>query len=299
MPQASNNKTIPISLVLGSGGARGFAHIGIIHWLEEHGYSIQSISGSSIGAVVGGVYAAGKLDEFEQWVTAITKLDMVALMDISFDGTGLLKGDKIINSLVSLVGEVNIEDLPIRYTAVATDIEQEKEVWLNSGRLFDAVRASISLPFILTPFKLNGIELVDGAILNPVPIAPTFSDTTELTIAINLSGPPDSTLMPPRPEDKPPKLSEKNSHFFDESVARFIDKFRATSTPVQTLNLYNVANQSFDTMQGTIARLKLAAYPPDITVTIPRNTCSALEFHRASEMIDLGYALAATAIPPN
>ncbi len=147
----TNTKTV--SLVLGSGGARGLAHIGIIHWLEENNYDIRSISGSSIGALIGGIYAAGKLDEYEQWVRAIKKLDIVKLLDLSWGKSGLVKGDKIINTLVGLVGEQLIEDLAIHYTAVATDVKNQKEIWIKSGRLFDAIRASMSIPLFLLPLS--------------------------------------------------------------------------------------------------------------------------------------------------
>ena len=182
-----------ISLVLGSGGARGLAHIGVIHWLEENDYAIKSISGCSMGALIGGIYAAGKLDEFEHWARAITKKDILALLDISWSRTGLVKGDRIINTLIELVGDQLIEDLPIRYTAVAADVSNEKEIWLNSGRLFDAIRASISLPLFFTPHPYQGMQLIDGGVLNPVPIAPTFHDNTDMTLAINLGGPVDNS----------------------------------------------------------------------------------------------------------
>ena len=154
-----------VSLVLGSGGARGLAHIGVIRELEERGYEIASISGCSIGALIGGIYAAGKLDEFENWVRAISKMDMVALLDLSWARHGLVKGDKIIGTLVDLVGDRTIEELPITYTAMAVDINNEKEVWLNSGRLFDAIRASISLPVFLKPVPYQGDYLIDGGVL--------------------------------------------------------------------------------------------------------------------------------------
>jgi len=179
-----------ISLVLGSGGARGLAHIGVIHWLEENDFKIESISGCSMGALIGGIYAAGKLDEFEQWVSAINKVDIFSLLDIAWGKDGLVKGDKIINTLVELVGDQLIEDLPISFTATAADIINEKEVWIESGRLFDAIRASISLPLFFTPFNHKGVNLIDGGVLNPVPIAPTFGDETEITIAVNLGGAP-------------------------------------------------------------------------------------------------------------
>ena len=177
MPE-KNTKTV--SLVLGSGGARGLAHIGVIHWLEENGYRIKSISGCSMGALIGGIYAAGKLDDFEDWVRAVTRLDMVTMLDLSWSKSGLVKGDKIINRLTELVGDISIEDLPMAYTAVATDLSNEKEIWMNSGRLFDAIRASISLPLFFTPFRYQGVDLIDGGVLNPVPIAPTFGDATDM-----------------------------------------------------------------------------------------------------------------------
>ena len=183
-----------VSLILGSGGARGLAHIGVIRWLEENGYAIRSISGCSMGALVGGVYAAGKLDVFTGWVRAITKKDILKLLDISFGSSGMVKGEKIIKTLKDLVGDQLIEDLPITYTAVAADITNEKEIWLNEGPLFDAIRASMSLPLFFTPARLNGVELLDGGILNPVPIAPTFSDDTDMKIAVNLGGPVDKHI---------------------------------------------------------------------------------------------------------
>jgi len=183
----TNSKTV--SLVLGSCGARGLAHIGVIHELQERGYKISSISGCSMGALIGGVYAAGKLDDFERWARAISKVDIVTLLDLSWSKDGLVKGDKIINTLVELVGDKTIEDLPIPFTAVAADVINEKEVWINSGRLFDAIRSSISLPLFFTPVKYKDGYLIDGGVLNPVPIAPTFNDDTNITIAVNLGSP--------------------------------------------------------------------------------------------------------------
>jgi NTE family protein len=177
-----------ISLVLGSGGARGLAHIGVIHWLEENGYKIESISGCSMGALIGGIYAAGKLDDFESWVQAITKVDIVNLLDLSWKKSGLVKGDKIINTLTELVGDVVIEDLPIVYTAVAADIHNEKEAWMNSGRLFDAIRASISLPLFLTPIRYKHLDLIDGGGLKPVTKSTTIIDSTHLNNAVNICG---------------------------------------------------------------------------------------------------------------
>jgi NTE family protein len=276
-----------ISLVLGSGGARGLAHIGVIHWLEENGYKIESISGCSMGALIGGIYAAGKLDDFESWVQAITKVDIVNLLDLSWKKSGLVKGDKIINTLTELVGDVVIEDLPIVYTAVAADIHNEKEVWMNSGRLFDAIRASISLPLFFTPFRYKDVDLIDGGVLNPVPIAPTFSDATDLTIAVNLGGKVDS-----KESVAVDKISAaENISPFTEKITEFVENFtHSTVRRISTdWDAYDIANQAFDAMQSTIARQKLAAYPADYFIEIARNACGTLEFDRASEMIELGY----------
>ena len=166
-----NEKRKTVSLVLGSGGARGLAHIGVIHVLEERGYDIQSVSGCSVGALVGGIYAAGKLAEYEEWVRKLTKFDMVNLMDIAWVGGGLVKGEKIMRRMRDLVGERQIEDLPIPFTAVATELESGREVWLNEGSLFDAIRSSCSLPLFFTPTKYREKMLVDGGVVNPVPVS--------------------------------------------------------------------------------------------------------------------------------
>ena len=275
-----------VSLVLGSGGARGLAHIGVIHWLEKHDYNIRSIAGTSIGALIGGIYAAGKLDEYEQWVRAIKKIDIVTLLDLSWGKSGLVKGDKIINSLINLVGEQLIEDLPIQYTAVATDLKNQKEIWMKSGKLFDAIRASMSIPLFFTPFKDRGVVLIDGGILNPVPVAPTIGDGTDMTIAVNLGGPADSVEQPG--SESPAPVS--HSSLLHERISRFINHQRsATNSTDRDWGGYDIAIQAFEAMQNTIARQKLAAYPPDMVIDIARNACRSLEYDRASEMIDLGY----------
>jgi NTE family protein len=283
----STMNKISVSLVLGSGGARGLAHIGVIHWLEENDFKIESISGCSIGALIGGVYAARKLDDFEQWVRAITKVDIITLLDLSWEKSGLVKGDKIINTLVDLVGDLLIEDLPISYTAIASDINSEKEIWMNSGRLFDAIRASISLPLFFTPYNYKGIALIDGGVLNPVPIAPTFRDNTDMTIAVNLGG----KIAIVEEQDEAQTVPEASSSPFQEKVSLFIERFQRSTKKIGKLDLgvYDIANQAFDAMQSTIARQKLASYPPDQIIEIARNTCGTLEFDRASEMIALGY----------
>jgi NTE family protein len=281
-----NNKTV--SLVLGSGGARGLAHIGVIHVLEEHGYEIKSISGCSIGTVVGGIYAAGKLDIFEEWISNLSRLEIIRLMDPVWGGGGIIKGEKVIDKLVRMIGDVMIEDLPITLTAVAADIRNEKEVWMNSGSLFSAMRASISLPLFLTPVRHKNAYLIDGGVLNPVPIAPTLHDDTDLIIAVNLGGPVEKEAKKP---EKTELVTEKSS-LLQDMMNQLTKKWsRLTSSSEKeekNWGMYDVADQAFDAMQSTVARLKLAAYPPDVLIEIPRNACGTMEFDRAKEMIALG-----------
>jgi NTE family protein len=281
----SNPKTI--SLVLGSGGARGLAHIGVIQVLEEQGYEIKSIAGCSIGTVIGGIYAVGKLDLFERWIRRLSRFDIIGMMDITWGRGGVIKGDKVIERLVEMAGDVNIQDLPIPFTAVAADIRNEKEVWINSGPLFDAIRASISLPLFLTPVKYKGSYLIDGGVLNPVPIAPTLHDDTDLTIAVNLGGPIEES-----PPVIDPQTQEEESSFLNDMMTHLTEKWNALTNSSEKeekdWGMYDVADQAFDAMQSTIARVKLAAYPPDLVIEIARNACGTMEFDRAEEMIALG-----------
>ena len=185
-----------VSLVLGSGGARGLAHIGVIRWLLDNGYQIRSISGSSMGALVGGIYAAGQLDVYARWVSALERLHVLRLLDPTLGRSGLFKGERIISVLRELIGDHDISELPVRFTAVATDLDSGQEVWLREGDLFNAIRASIATPLVFTPFRHGGRTLLDGAVVNPVPVAPTLTDETELTVAVDLSGPAEN--RPPR-----------------------------------------------------------------------------------------------------
>ena len=280
----ADNKTI--SLVLGSGGARGLAHIGVIQVLEERGYIINSISGSSMGALIGGIYATGKLDIYTEWVCALDRLDVLRLLDFSFSGSAIFKGERIINTLRELIGVQNIEDLPITFTAVATDIEENKEVWLSKGPLCDAIRASIAFPTIFSAVHLNGKTLVDGGLLNPIPIAPTLRDQTDITIAVSLSGnakviPADLPLVEKIPEHR---------NRYRQKIIDFIDGLQRKENGTDTTDagFFDVISKSIDVMQSTITNFKLAAYKPDILIEIPKDVCTMYEFERAEELIEIG-----------
>lgn len=282
-----------VSLVLGSGGARGLAHIGIIQWLQEHQFTIQAVAGSSIGAVVGGIFAAGQLSTYTQWVTALSKADVLLLLDFSFSRAGLFKGEKIIELLKDLIGEYNIEDLPISFTAVATDVMAGKEVWIDQGPLFEAIRASFAIPTLFTPYDYRGRRLLDGGLLNPVPIAPTLSDLTDLTIAVNLNG--RDRLMPV--SDEQVDCEEAEPGPYTRRIKKFIEELSLRKREKdEEWGFFEVLNHSLETMQTAITRMKLAAYAPDVLIDIPKNSCGIFEFYRAAEMIALGRQMAAEAL---
>jgi len=273
-----------ISLILGSGGARGLAHIGIIQWLEEHDYTIKSISGSSMGALIGGFYAAGKLDAYKEWILELDLLDMLKLLDFKGSG-GLVSGKKLMKKLEDILGNPNIEDLSCKYTAVAVDIDAKKEVWLNQGPLLDAIRASISLPLFFAPYIYKNKRLVDGGVLNPVPIAPTFHDDTDLSISVNLGADPI--------EYDPLLQQTQKSTSLSERVQEYLSTLSLTDTLTEA-QMYVIANNSFDTMQSSIATMKLAAYPSDIEIDIPLNLCGTFEFNKAEALITYGYQICET-----
>jgi NTE family protein len=206
---------------------------------------------------------------------------MLKLLDFKGSG-GFVSGETLMVKMQELVGDYNIEDLPIKFTAVAADIDARKEVWINEGSLLNAIRASISLPLFITPHLHNGKLLVDGGVLNPVPIAPTFDDTTDLTIAVNLSG--DAiTLLPIKKKKKDLPFSQK--------IKEYMRNISLPDSMTKEKGMYVVANKSFEAMQSTITRMKLAAYPPDIEITVPENLCGTFEFNRAQEIIKYGYNL--------
>lgn len=289
-----NKSPDSISLVLGSGGARGHAHIGVIRALEECKLNIRSISGTSMGAVIGGIYAAGELETYIKWVMQLRKTDVVRLLDFSFTWTSLFKGERIISVLKDLIGDRQIEDLPMGFTAVATAIEEQREVWLNQGSLFDAIKASTAVPGVFSPVVLGGRMLVDGGLVNPIPIAPTLNDATDLTIAVNLSGAAEHVVpKDPSNEDE----SAEDDDGYRAAIGRFVSGLLESDDDVEKPpGAVDLLTQSFDVMQGSIARLKLAAYAPDIVIDTPRDACSFFEFHRAEEMADLGYKNAIAAL---
>ncbi len=282
-----SHKGTTVSLVLGSGGARGLAHIGVIRELESRGYEIRAIAGSSMGALIGGIHAIGKLDIYTEWVMGLRQSDIFRLLDWTFAGGGLIRGNKLINKLRDLVGDHNIEDLPLAYTAVAVDIEKGKEVWLDEGPLFDAIRASIAIPALVTPYQYRGRALVDGGLLNPVPVEPTLRTLTDMTVIVDVNG----------RETRPSGRVDDDDRGFLQRMRDYIgstnNRFMSTETGMP---LSEIMMHSMDIMQGAITRQHLAVSQPDLVISIPKNTCMIHEFHLAKPVIALGRQLAREAL---
>ncbi|MFV1984723.1 MAG: patatin-like phospholipase family protein, partial [Thiohalomonadales bacterium] len=231
------------------------------------------------------------LDVYSDWVKALEKSDVIRLLDFSFKQQGLFKGERIINILKEMIGDQNIEDLPISFTAVATDINEQKEIWLNQGSLFDAIRASMAIPMIFTPYDYMGMKLVDGSVVNPIPIAPTLNDKTDITIAVDPNGKSEKDLV--RTTILKHNNSNKNSNNINyrQRITEFITglQTKTEQTQPESMSLIDLISKTSEAMQSRITHLQLAAYTPDVVVSIPRNICSFYEFNRAKEIINIGY----------
>jgi NTE family protein len=301
------------AVVLGSGGARGYAHIGALQVITERGFDVVALAGSSMGALVGGVYAAGCLDEYTAWVTGLRHLDVLRLVDLSLSAGGAIRGEKVFAIVREMVGDLRIEDLPIAYTAVATDLLSHREVWFQDGSLSDAIRASIAIPSLFTPVVSGDQLLVDGALMNPVPILPTLSAQADITIAVHLSGEvrrhsptrargpvtapvldADESAESDHAAD-PVTLRRRAARFFDWEAVRAMlsrddhgDRNTVSSADVADVGRLDIVNLAYEVMQATLTSYKLAGYPPDVLVEIPKASARTFEFHRAPELIELG-----------
>ena len=264
-----------ISLVLGGGGARGYAHIGIIEELKNFGFDIRSISGTSMGAVIGGLEACGGLEAYKKWVSSLDFLDIFKFLKSPFK----LDGDKIFEKIRELVGkEVRIEELPIKYTAVATDLTKKREVWFQRGDLFKAMQASSAIPGVFDPVIIDNRMLVDGGVLNIMPIAPVMSDLNDLIIAVDLYAMDieiDFTL---------PKEVERTQNILEEIWSRMFKEKES------------VVNKSIDLMMDVIYRYRKAEYVADIQISVPKNIVKWYEFHKAPMLIEVGRVLARKSI---
>ncbi|PWW37759.1 patatin-like phospholipase family protein [Chromohalobacter israelensis] len=309
-----------IALVLGSGGARGYTHIGVIDEVRSRGYEIAAISGCSMGALVGGIYAAGQLEGYRDWVCRLDYFDVLKLVDVTWSPMGAMRASKVMNKLESLIGDIRIEDLSIPLTTVATDLTRQKEIWFQSGPLLRAIRASIAVPGIITPVHLDGQILVDGGLLNPLPIIPTVAVHADLVVAVNSTAQTSrqitlEELLPPeeaaqevaRERERESRgqgfggwlggVRQRVQHMFGNGTDEGdVSELTEQAAAERAWSKLDMMLASFDITQAALAKYKVAGYPPDILIEVPKSVCGAYEFHRAEALIQLGRHLAAQAI---
>lgn len=311
-----------IALALGSGGARGYTHIGVLAELRERGHEVAAISGTSMGAVVGGLEAAGRLDAYTDWVTTLKQSDVLRLLDPAFTGPGVFWGQKVMERVADILGGARIEDLPIPFTAVATDLTHSREVWFQRGSVATAMRASIGIPSVFTPVVVGGRLLADGGLLNPVPVDALLGVQADATIAVSLSGRrADDTSARPSSESADTEglfgelsgalrrgvlesepvrglrqwWSGRFSHpeLADDSLAEGDLAFEELPKGLRTTD---VISRSLETAEALITRFRMAASPPDILIEFPQSLASTFDFHRAGELIEAGRVQTAQAL---
>lgn len=292
-----------IALALGGGAARGFAHIGIIRALIAKGFVPEVIAGTSIGAVVGAIYATGHLDAFEEWARTLTRRSILSYLDFSFFGSGIIRGDRLGERLKLQLGEATIDQLPVRFAAIATEVGTGHEIWLTRGRLVDALRAAYALPGLFTPVLVGHRWLVDGALVNPVPVSAARALGARLVIAVNLNADlfGRGTTIASYGADEPDEAwlhQVRNRHgLATPAGAERMAKRQAIGT-AERPGFSTVMIEAFNIMQDRITRSRLAGDPPDVTVNPQLGRIGLLDFHRAAEAIELGTQAAERALAP-
>jgi NTE family protein len=290
-----------IGLALGGGAARGFAHIGIVKTLTACGIMPNIVVGTSIGAVVGGAYAAGHLDTLEEWARSLQPRNVLGYLDIRLNGSGLIGGDKLAAQLEANIGPTLIEELPIKFATVATEVRTGHEIWLTHGRMVDAMRASYALPGIFSPVLVGDRWLVDGALVNPVPVSAARALGAEIVIAANLSsnvftqsttifshGSSAAAQIPPEPAAPKRRLGR----FFSPEKTVKREFFGGGGRP----GISSVMVDAFNIMQDRITRARLAGDPPDLLISPRVGQIGWFDFHRAGDLIDYGARAAERAI---
>jgi NTE family protein len=296
-----------VALVLGSGAARGWAHIGVIHELANMGIKPDLVVGSSVGAVVGGALASNNLEPFEEWIRGLGRVDIIRLLDAKMTGGGFLQGKSLMGAIGKQIGDPKIEDLDIPYACIATELGSGREIWLREGSLLDACRASIALPGMFAPSRTDdGQLLVDGGLVNPVPVSLARAMGGDIVIAVNLNGDligrhffvhdPDDDSDDEEAERELAEIEEKDSVVakwaarmktgFGVRLDSYISSLRKKESPDP--GLFDVMAGSIDIMQDRITRSRMAGEPPDIHITPKLSHIGLMDFDRAEESITEG-----------
>lgn len=280
-----------VSLVLSSGGARGLAHVGVIEELEERGYEIAEIAGCSAGALVGGMYAAGKMTEFKNWICNLDRIDVFSLMDFTFSSRGFIKGEKVFSALKKVVRDCQIEDLSIPFSCNAVDVHSGKEVVFSKGSLFSAIRASGSIPSVIIPAKQGKQQLIDGGVLNPIPISLLKKEENNLVMVVDVNGLDQDYVSPPKKDSEGNRfisLPKWLSEYRDKMKEYFPDDDDEEEEKPTSFSALDLVSRSFDLLQDRYCEMVIAKNNVDVLVKIARKQAGTLEFHRSAEMIEVG-----------
>ena len=289
------------TLVLSGGGARGIAHIGVIEELERRGYEIASVTGTSMGALVGGVYAAGAIDPFREWLLTLDKRKVFSLVDFTLSRTGVVKGDKVFNKMKDSIPDTLIEDLKIPYAAVAVDLINNKEVVFREGRLFDAIRASVSIPSVLTPVKTDDGLLIDGGVMNNIPVdhAPRVPGNLLVVINVNASIPVSPPKISPEETDKQKRAYKKKIEEFQFHLHRILSHGsteKPSNSHEERMGYFNLIDKTVSLMTDHMAQMSLKLFSPDVLIEVSRDSCGTFDFYKASEMVEMGREAAAAVL---
>ena len=276
--------TMKLGLALGSGAARGWSHIGVLHALEERGIRPQVIAGASVGALVGAAYASNQLDVLEEWVRDLSKMDVFGLLDARFRG-GVIRGSRIMNAINEQLGDHRIESLDTAYGAVATDLITGREVWLREGSVLAAVRASAGMPGLFSPTRHKGRWLVDGGLVNPVPVSMCYAMGAEVVIAVNLNAHLASRRHLVAAKLAADKDDERELKGFDKLSGVLGSLFGSREAEP---GIFDVVNASINIMQERITRSRMAGEPPFIELAPFVDDIQMMDFHRAEETITAG-----------
>lgn len=276
-----------VRLVLGSGGARGMAHIGVIEELEKKGYFIREIVGCSMGAVVGGIYCAGYLQEYKHWLIKLSRMDVFRLLDFTISAQGFVKGERVFKAIEEFIGDHQIEHFKTPFTAVAADLIEQKEVLYKSGSLFRALRASIAIPTVFTPVRDGKLKLVDGGVLNPLPLNLINKQPDDFVVAVNINA-----NIPPTPLqlfEAEIEIKERAAYLrMIDSIRASLPKFENNTDAADKLGLFDLLNKSYDMTLDRLTELMIEMHKPDLVVNVSRNACGVFEFYRANEIIEAG-----------
>ena len=286
-----------LGLALGGGVARGWAHIGVMRAIDEAGLPVRMVAGTSIGALVGGCYMAGKLDELEAFALTLTKRRLLGFLDISLRGSGLITGMKLAERMDEHLADIRIEDIPGSLVCVAAEITTGHEIWLSSGSLIDAIRASYALPGIFEPLELDGRVLVDGAIVNPVPVSPCRAYECSVVIAVNLASEQygrGAVVRPVKPRNVGTALDAARGDLLVPAKTIWRSLFGRQGA---TIGITGVMMEAFNIIQDRITRSRLAGDPPDLTLSPDVQSIGLADFHRAEECIAIGYAATLAQLP--